>query len=86
MDSKGWILTLPPNADTMHSHAVHPVALKSECSPRKRVALKMEGEKRTIGKENEVIARPLKKVKKLRADAGMLRGRPILQDIVNGEK
>jgi hypothetical protein len=37
------------------------------------------------GKENPVI-RPMKKVKAAITGHRMLRGRPILQDLVNGEK
>jgi len=44
----------------------------------------MEGENNTLGKENDAITRPIKKVKKARTDVGVLRGRPILQDIIIG--
>jgi DNA replication ATP-dependent helicase Dna2 len=86
MDSKKWILALPPNADQMHSHIVHPIVLKSAGSPGKRCAGKMEEEKMAAGKENSDIATPVKKIKRSRAQNGVLRGRPILQDVVNGEK
>lgn len=86
MDGKGWILSLSPNADNIHSQPVKPIILKNVCSPGKRVAAKMDDGEWGMGKENERIARPVKKVKKPRADAGLLRGRPILLDVVNGEK
>jgi hypothetical protein len=41
-------------------------------------------ETQTIGKENDAITRPTKKIKKARTDVGVLRGRPILQDIMIG--
>lgn len=44
----------------------------------------MEEENRAIGKENDVITSPIKKIKKARTDVGVLRGRPILQDIIGG--
>jgi DNA replication ATP-dependent helicase Dna2 len=82
MDSKKWILPLPPNADKMHSHAVQPIILQRGGIPGKRPA--MEEETKTIGKENDAITRPTKKIKKARTDVGVLRGRPILQDIMIG--
>jgi hypothetical protein len=82
MHGKKWILPLPPNADKMHSHAVQPTILQCEHIPGKRPA--MEEENRAIGKENDVITRPIKKIKKARTDVGVLRGRPILQDIIGG--
>jgi len=85
MDGKGWILPLPSNADKMHSHTAHPIVLKGGCGPGKRGAAKMEGGKVTVGKENETTVRPVKKIKKLGAEAAVVRGRPILQDLVNGE-
>jgi hypothetical protein len=44
----------------------------------------MEEENKAIGKENDVITRPIKEIKKARTDVGVLRGRPILQDIIGG--
>jgi len=72
----------PPNADKMHSHAVQPIILQCGRIPGKRPA--MEGENNTLGKENDAITRPIKKVKNARTDVGVLRGRPILQDIMIG--
>lgn len=74
MDERGWMLTLPANADVKHP------ALQSErCgirSPAKR------------SKENESVAsvnEPLsKKLKTPKVEEGILKGRPILQDVVNG--
>jgi DNA replication ATP-dependent helicase Dna2 len=86
MDGKGWIMSLPPNADKVHALPAHPIDLKSPHGPGKRVAAKMEEDKGPAGKENERIPRPVKKMKKPRVDTGILRGRPILQDVVNGEK
>lgn len=86
MDSKKWILPLPPNADKMHSICVSPIVLKDARNFGKRAASKMEEEKNVLAKENERVVRPVKKVKKQQADVGLLRGRPILQDVVNGAK
>ena len=82
MEGRKWVLSLPPNADKMHPRAVHPIVLKSGRTPGKRTTV--EEEKQTVGKENDGITRPVKKIKKATADVGVLRGRPILQDIVIG--
>jgi DNA replication ATP-dependent helicase Dna2 len=78
MDSRDWILRLPPNAQKLHS-----CLMESEQVPStKRVATEMD--KSATGKENPPIPRPLKKAKvRATADNGLLRGRPILQDLVN---
>jgi DNA replication ATP-dependent helicase Dna2 len=57
--------------------------MESEPTPStKRVATEMD--RSTIGKENSPIPRPLKKAKiRATADNGLLRGRPILQDLIN---
>jgi DNA replication ATP-dependent helicase Dna2 len=77
MDSQGWILSLPPNAQ-----GLHPCLMVNGPAPStKRVALEMD--KHVTGKENSPIPRPLKKAKVGAAVDGVLRGRPILQDLVN---
>jgi DNA replication ATP-dependent helicase Dna2 len=78
MDSRGWILSLPPNAQTLHSCLMEPAPATST----KRVATEMETS--VPGKENTLTPRPLKKAKiKATADNGLLRGRPILKDLIN---
>ena len=75
MDSNRWILRLPPKAQNLH-----PCLMEDEPAARiKRVATEMDG------KENSPVPRPMKKAKvKTAAADGLLRGRPILQDLVNG--
>ncbi|KAG1738190.1 AAA domain-containing protein [Suillus lakei] len=74
MDERGWILTLPADADVKH-----PAFQSERCgirSPAKR------------SKENGSVASinepPLKKPRTPRVEEGILKGRPILQDVVNG--
>ncbi|KAK7048375.1 DNA replication helicase [Favolaschia claudopus] len=75
MENKEWILELPPKADTLHP-ALTPGASLS--------ASKRGAEDMLQGKENGVVnARPPKKPKLKGADEGMLRGRPILRDLMN---
>ncbi|KAG2136828.1 Dna2-domain-containing protein [Suillus cothurnatus] len=74
MDERGWILTLPANAD-----AKHPAFQSERCgirSPAKRS--KENGSTASI---NEPL---LKKPRTPRVEEGILKGRPILQDVVNG--
>ncbi|KAF7346336.1 DNA replication helicase [Mycena sanguinolenta] len=79
VESKGWIVELPPGADTLHP-MLAPGASSRVGAP-KRGAEEMEVP--LGGKEN---ARPQKKPKLKRADEGMLRGRPILRDLMNETK
>ncbi|KAJ6508771.1 DNA replication factor Dna2-domain-containing protein [Mycena sanguinolenta] len=76
VESRGWILELPPGADTLHP-MLAPQASSRVGAP-KRGADDMDLP--LGGKEN---ARPQKKPKLKRADEGMLRGRPILRDLMN---
>jgi DNA replication ATP-dependent helicase Dna2 len=78
VESRGWILQLPPGADTLHPALAAGV---STTAP-KRAAADMELP--LEGKENALASgRPLKKPKLKRAEEGMLRGRPILRDLMN---
>ncbi|KAJ7175873.1 DNA replication factor Dna2-domain-containing protein [Mycena filopes] len=76
VENKGWIVRLPPKADTLHP------ALSSGGNSH---APKRGAEDMDAAKENVVVAgRPQKKPKlKKGAEEGMLRGRPILRDLVN---
>ncbi|GLB41287.1 putative DNA replication factor Dna2 [Lyophyllum shimeji] len=80
MDSRGWILQLPPNAHLLHATLFSPPATPSS----KRVA-----EEDVIGsttaRENATLTPPRKKVKVPTAQSGLLKGRPILKDLVNDE-
>jgi len=79
MDSRGWILHLPPGAQNLHSCLVETGLVPST----KRVATEMDGGSATR-KENSPALRPLKRAKvKPTADNGLLRGRPILKDLIN---
>ncbi|KAJ7863097.1 DNA replication factor Dna2-domain-containing protein [Mycena olivaceomarginata] len=78
VESRGWILQLPPGADTLHPA----LAAGVSASASKRAAADMELP--LEGKENVLVSgRPLKKPKLKRAEEGMLRGRPILRDLMN---
>ncbi|KAF5381699.1 hypothetical protein D9615_005608 [Tricholomella constricta] len=79
MDSCGWILRLPFNAHLLHSMLLSPPNTPSS----KRVAEDMNG--CTAGQENMGTGRPLKKVKMPVVETGLLKGRPILKDLVNGD-
>ncbi|KAF8347385.1 DNA replication factor Dna2-domain-containing protein [Amanita rubescens] len=79
MQGNGWILQLPPGAEAAHLH-----------KPLKRLAEDDEGEVESRGKENVSLEenRARKKLKMggtSRSVAGILKGRPILQDLVNEE-
>jgi DNA replication ATP-dependent helicase Dna2 len=77
VESKGWILRLPPNADTLH-----PSLLVGASNVPKRGAEEME--QSLAAKENLAAERPQKKPKlKKVAEDGMLRGRPVLRDLMN---
>ncbi|KAJ7109745.1 DNA replication factor Dna2-domain-containing protein [Mycena crocata] len=76
VESRGWILRLPPNADTLH-----PSLSVCASNAPKRGAEDME---QPLAKENVTAARPQKKPKLKRvAEDGLLRGRPILRDLMN---
>lgn len=89
MSDKGWILQLPPNADKIHKHIINtivPLQYLEERNPGKRIAIKMEENRKDGGKRNQEGGRLIKKAKRSKAEGGVLRGRPILQDLVNGDK
>ncbi|KAG1804110.1 Dna2-domain-containing protein [Suillus subaureus] len=76
MDEWGWILTLPANADVKH-----PAFQSERCgirSPAKR-----SKENGTTASINEPLS---KKPRTPRIEEGILKGRPILQDVVNDGK
>ncbi|RPD65180.1 Dna2-domain-containing protein [Lentinus tigrinus ALCF2SS1-7] len=76
MESKGWILVLPPNAHLMHE--------LGGATPRKRSAADMASD--VFGaKEGEVeMAKRSKNVSA--TEDSVLRGRPLLRDVVNDHK
>ncbi|KAJ6585002.1 DNA replication factor Dna2-domain-containing protein [Mycena capillaripes] len=76
MENRDWILRLPPHADTLH-----PALAVGASSAPKRGAEDMDAS--VVAKENVGAGRPQKKPKLKRAEEGMLRGRPILRDLMN---
>ena len=79
MEGKGWTLPLAPSADTEHT-----LLFSAACkSPGKRTAdHATPQEPDTPTKENVAGSRPVKKIR-VRAEEGLLKGRPILHDLVN---
>ncbi|KAG6828441.1 hypothetical protein H0H92_007968 [Tricholoma furcatifolium] len=75
MNSRGWILQLPANAHLLHSTLPSSPATPSH----KRLAADI------IESENSAIGRPVKKIKTPTRDSGLLKGRPLLKDLVNAE-
>jgi DNA replication ATP-dependent helicase Dna2 len=80
MDEQGWIFELPPDADGMHDAMLHVV----------NKTLEKRGASATpSADENECSARQYKKAKimeRVHENNGLLKGRPILQDLVNDNK
>ncbi|KAF8123075.1 DNA replication factor Dna2-domain-containing protein [Mycena galopus ATCC 62051] len=78
VESRGWILQLPTRADKLHPA----LAVEASTTASKRGAEHMDLP--LHGKENALaVERPQKKPKLKRAEEGMLRGRPILRDLMN---
>lgn len=74
MENQGWILRLQPGADLLHAEAF---------------GIKLNGSKRGANDENtNLMDRQPKKLKtrKIGGDDGLLRGRPLLQDLLNEAK
>ncbi|KAJ7212100.1 DNA replication factor Dna2-domain-containing protein, partial [Mycena pura] len=76
MERRDWILRLPPNADT-----IHPSLSPCASNAPKRGAEHME--QPVQAKENATAERPQKRPKFKVAEEGVLRGRPVLRDLVN---
>lgn len=68
MDSQGWILRLPKDADKMHNNVGQ--------SPRKR----------SVGDVSDVKRTPKRARFSAFSEDGLLKGRPILQDLVNEDR
>jgi DNA replication ATP-dependent helicase Dna2 len=85
MDGRGWILPLPPGADQMHT-----VPFGMVPSPKKRAVDGGDEAHQSTGKENSVVVtgRPHKvaKIKRPLAEGGLLKGRPILKDLLNDNR
>ncbi|OJT15542.1 DNA replication ATP-dependent helicase/nuclease DNA2 [Trametes pubescens] len=83
MDGRGWILALPPDAHLMHDFAGG--------TPRKRAAGEMTADDLTSGsplvKENGEGPGSAKRSKNVAAsEESILKGRPLLRDLVNAHK
>ncbi|OBZ77918.1 DNA replication ATP-dependent helicase/nuclease DNA2 [Grifola frondosa] len=78
MDSKGWILRLPPNAHEMHDF--NPPSCKKRSAEDAVLDLPSK-------KQKENVRSMLSKKGKIGAtEAGLLKGMPFLRDVVNGCK
>ncbi|TFK52072.1 Dna2-domain-containing protein [Heliocybe sulcata] len=78
MDKRGWIVALPPQADTVHR-------VPQTSSPNKR-PLECSETRALPGKENNMekdVYGPVKKIKHS-AEEAVLKGRPLLRDLANG--
>ncbi|KAI0368547.1 Dna2-domain-containing protein [Pilatotrama ljubarskyi] len=80
MDSRGWILTLPPDAHLMHDF--------SGVMPRKRSAEEMASDVPSrAGKAQDNGKGSVKRSKNVGAtEESILKGRPLLRDVVNAHK
>ncbi|KAG9309428.1 hypothetical protein JVU11DRAFT_10680 [Chiua virens] len=76
MDERGWILQLGEGAESMH-----PVV----APPRVAVVGKQGGKRGGENGDGNGVGMPPKKLRTPMARDGVLRGWPILQDVVNGE-
>lgn len=89
MDERGWILALPPKAETFHEHLNSPsqyratpsdTAGEATSTPRKRLA-DDHGE---LGHDADTSRTPTKRARKSGvSEEALLRGRPILKDLMN---
>lgn len=81
MEAKDWVLELPPNADSLHTFAsAGPLS-----TPGKRPAEGMNDLAATL-KENIADERPAKKARTpQKIEQPILKGRPILRDVFNGD-
>lgn len=82
MDGRGWILTLPPDAHLMHDFA--------DGTPRKRAAGEMAADDLTLGsplvKENGDSGSAKRRKNVAASEESILKGRPLLRDLVNAHK
>ncbi|TRM57387.1 AAA domain-containing protein [Schizophyllum amplum] len=85
MEGKGWILPLAKGAEAEHAGLFSLPSHPTGKSPGKRAATEAAPqEPGTPTKENVLGVRPVKKVR-VRGEEGVLKGRPILQDLVNDD-
>lgn len=75
MDARRWLLTLAEGAEMMHP----------TLEPPKMVVVGKQSAKRGAVDRGDEVGTPPKKPRTPPVRDGVLRGRPILQDVVNGE-
>lgn len=81
MEAQDWVLKLPPKADSLHTFSLG----ETLTTPGKRPA---EDPHDPVGaiKENVADERPAKKARTpQKVDKAILKGRPILRDVFNGD-
>ena len=91
VEGRGWIMRLPEGAHLLHPSTSLLFGAKATTSPGKTTPVKRmlkegceDGGKEGVEGENIVGGKRL--VKKVKVDvAGLVRGRPILKDLVNGD-
>ena len=87
MEAQGWIYSLPPGADKMHIASSPSIA----SIPQKRTVQDAEELSSGVGKENLVpdkgqAPKKAKQIKRSTSENGLLRGRPILKNLLqNGD-
>ncbi|KDR70214.1 hypothetical protein GALMADRAFT_76567, partial [Galerina marginata CBS 339.88] len=89
MEGQGWVVRLPPGAHTAHARVFDVCSTPSKRDACEEEEVEVVEEKK---KETETGGRPTKKMKlgsgkgkSAGAGAGVLKGRPILQDLVGNE-
>ncbi|KAI0079151.1 Dna2-domain-containing protein [Panus rudis PR-1116 ss-1] len=77
MDSKGWIMSLPPNADKLHIDI-------TRTPTKKRPASQTDS---MVAPNDSINTRPQKKTRKSKVtEEALVKGRPMLHDVLNNEK
>ncbi|KAI5119550.1 hypothetical protein M0805_008536 [Coniferiporia weirii] len=87
MEERGWVLALPPGADTMHNHGDRELPLDSvsRTGAIKRPPIDSDFSS-SGGNLTGDQAPPHKKAKKALIENGLTRARPILRDLLNNTK
>lgn len=98
MDEKGWVLSMPDEAHTFHGSVLRDAPLTNraeigmEVDMNEGLSLKVtlskrsgeEGESGIGGLGKDKDPRPVKKMRKSHGvDSGILKGKPVLQDVIN---
>ncbi|KAI0635451.1 Dna2-domain-containing protein [Trametes polyzona] len=85
MDSQGWILTLPPDAHLLHDFPVAALGKRSVRELEEDVEDLIPGSVKA--KENGKELGSVKRARNVAArEEGILKGRPLLRDVVNAHK